>query len=303
MNEIEKMQSLTNNDSFKKEKEKSIASLMKNKEVCHVLETYHLKQEDVEEHWVDFLNYVEDKQQCIGCTSIKQCPKVSKGMQRSFDFHNHRVSLSLTPCLYGKEIFENQEILNRILLKNVGDHLLLTKSSDLTNIMKQKEGTGKSVIEKLGNYIKNPTKKGFFLYGNPGTGKSTLMGWLTRALVKDGYSCGYIHFPTFLMDLKNSFGEDGIYESIELMKNIDYLVIDDIGGESVTTWSRDEVLSSVLAYRAQNSKATFFTSVASYKDLKKYYTLKNGDTMRVERLIDRMKAVSNELELKGEDLR
>lgn len=303
MNELEKMQSLTNNDGFKKEKEKSIASLMKNKEVCTVLQTYNLNQKDVEENWVDFLNYQEDSNQCIGCTSIKQCPKLSKGMKRTFEYANARVSLALTPCIYGQEVFENQEILNNILLKNVGDHLLLTKGSDLTKIARQKEGTGKHVIAQLGKYIENPTKKGFYLYGNPGTGKSTLMGWLIRALVKKGYQCGYIHFPTFLMDLKNSFGEDGIYESIELMKNIDYLVIDDIGGESATSWSRDEVLSSVLSYRGQNSKATFFTSVVSYKDLKKYYTLKNGDTMRVERLIDRMKAVSNDLELKGEDLR
>ena len=302
MKEMGQLQALTNNETFKKEKEKSITSLMQEPAVIKALEKHTLTRNDVEEYWVDFLNYVEDLSICNGCTSIQQCRKVSKGMQRQVECNNGRISLSLTPCKYGQELFENQSILNNIMLKNVRDSLLLTKSSELT-ITKQKTGNAKTIIAKLDKYLTTPTKKGFYLYGNPGTGKSTLMGWLTRSLVAKGYQCGYIHFPTFLMDLKNSFGEDGIYESIELMKNIEYLVIDDIGGESVTTWSRDEVLSSVLAYRGQNSKPTFFTSVYSCQDLKKYYTLKNGDTIRVERLIDRMKAVSIEIKLEGDDLR
>lgn len=302
MNKIHEMQAIVGLEDFRKTKEESIDALLKDKMCKEVIDAFHLNREVVEEFWVDFLNYKEDLLQCVGCRSIKECPKVSKGMQREFHFENGRVSLSLTPCRFGKEQFENQDILNHILLKNVSSKLLLTKSSDLT-ITKQKSGNGKNVILSLGQYAANPTKKGVFLYGNPGIGKSTIMGWLTRALVLNGYQCGYIHFPTFLMDLKNSFGEDGIYESIELMKNLEYLVIDDIGGESVTTWSRDEVLSAVLAYRAQNGKATFFTSVYPLKDLKKYYVLKNGDTLRVERLIDRMKAVSVEMELVGEDLR
>ena len=49
------------------------------------------------------------------------------------------------------------------------------------------------------------------------------------------------------MDLKSSFGNEGVNSSIELMKNLDYLVIDDVGGESVTSWSRDEILSAIIA--------------------------------------------------------
>lgn len=302
MKEMEQLQSLTNNETFRKEKAKSIASLMQEISVINALKEHGLSQSDVEEYWVDFLNYADDLKQCAGCTSIQQCVKVSKGMQRQVEFNKGRISLSLTPCNYGQELFENQNILNNIVLKNVRDSLLLTKSNELT-ITKQKNGNAKNIIAKLDKYLTNPNKKGFYLYGDPGTGKSTLMGWLVRSLVLQGQQCGFIHFPTFLMDLKNSFGEDGIYESIELMKNIEYLVIDDIGGESVTTWSRDEVLSSVLGYRGQNSKPTFFTSVYSFSELKEYYTLKKGDTSRVNRLIDRMKAVSIEVKLEGNDLR
>ncbi len=35
------------------------------------------------------------------------------------------------------------------------------------------------------------------------------------------------------MDLKSSFGNEGVNSSIELMKNLDYLVIDDVGGRQL----------------------------------------------------------------------
>ena len=209
---------------------------------------------------------------------------------------------SLQPCRYGQAHFDDQKILNDILLKNVNNKILLTKPSDLT-IIDDPNGNGRVVIKMMMDYIKNPTNKGFYLYGEGGNGKSTVMGFLIRCLVTKGYKCGYIHFPTFLMDLKSSFGNEGVNSSIELMKNLDYLVIDDVGGESVTSWSRDEILSAIIAYRLQNQRATFFTSEYSLEKLKKLYTLKAGDKERVERLISRMKAVSIPVELKGKDLR
>ena len=40
-----------------------------------------------------------------------------------------------------------------------------------------------------------------------------------------------MHFPTYLIDLKNSFNEFGNDNNIEELRNVDYLVIDDLGGE------------------------------------------------------------------------
>ncbi len=54
-----------------------------------------------------------------------------------------------------------------------------------------------------------------------------------------------MHFPTYLMDLKNSFNEFGNDNNIEELRNVDYLVIDDLGGKKkVTGWSRDRSFSS-----------------------------------------------------------
>lgn len=302
MKSIQDLNLFSNNREFNKNKENSINELLNDHNIIKVLEKYHLNRDDIEDNWIEFLDYKEDLDICKGCKSLNSCPKISKGMVRQFNFQDGTVNLSLTPCRYGQAHFYDQNILNSILLKNVNNRILLTKPSDLT-FNHDPESNGTAIIKMMSDYIKKPIHKGFYLYGAGGTGKSTVMGFLIRCLVIKGYKCGYIHFPTFLMDLKSSFGNEGINSSIELMKNLDYLVIDDVGGESVTPWSRDEVLSAILAYRLQNEKATFFTSEYSLEKLKKLYNLKTGDKERVERLISRMKAVSIPLELKGQDLR
>lgn len=290
-------------ENFIAVREESVSSLMKNPKVMEMMQKYNLAKKDVANNWADFLNYQEDLSTCIGCKSLQECPKVSRGMQYEMDYEEGQTTLLLKPCRFGEIQFENQNILNNVLLRNVDEKIILTNTEQLT-ILQKPTGNERDVWAMLANYVKSPTEKGFYIYGKSGIGKSILLGWLVRSLIlKQGAKCGFIHFPTFLIDLKGKFGEDGIHESMELMKNLDYLVIDDIGGENITIWSRDEVLSSVLAYRGQSGKPTFFTSNYSLVELSELYNLKNGDTLRVNRLIERMKAVSNDYELKGKPLR
>ena len=297
---MKKVESTIMDDTFIQVKKNSIDQLLKDPHILNILSQYELKREIVEEYWSDFLNYHEDIVTCDHCQGLQFCPKVSKGMKKQLTFQNNEMILSILPCPKGHASFENQDILSQIILKNVEDEILLTKMSDLT-MLKQPKSNVKTVIAQLVQIIENPKQKGIYLYGNPGTGKSTLMGFLIRELALRKVKCGYIHFPTYLMDIKSSFGQDSNY--IDQLKNVDFLVIDDVGGESATPWSRDEILSSILGYRAQNKKTTCFTSVYGFNDIQQYYITKPNEQMRVARLIDRMKALCNEVALIGSDLR
>ena len=68
------------------------------------------------------------------------------------------------------------------------------------------------------------------------------------------------------MDLKNSFNEYGNDNNIEELRNVDYLIIDDLGGENVTAWSRDEVLAAVLTYRSHNICNEYANSYQTIKN-------------------------------------
>ena len=89
---------------------------------------------------------------------------------------------------------------------------------------------------------------------------------------------------------------------MESIRTLDYLVIDDLGGENVTPWSRDEVLSSIITYRIQNQKPTFYTSEYGKEELMKIYTLRIKDArdkIKVERLLQSIFTSSLPMVLKG----
>ena len=92
---------------------------------------------------------------------------------------------------------------------------------------------------------------------------------------------------------------------MEYLMDVDYLLLDDIGAEKVTEWSRDEILGTILQYRMNNNKVTFFTSNLSLKELELNLagTKWEIDVIKARRIIERIKYLSTEMQLLGENRR
>ena len=58
---------------------------------------------------------------------------------------------------------------------------------------------------------------------------------------------------------------------MNFLKRCDYLAIDDIGSEYVSSWVRDEVWYNIINDRLDNKKITYFSSNFSLKALVKIY--------------------------------
>lgn len=54
---------------------------------------------------------------------------------------------------------------------------------------------------------------------------------------------------------------------------LDLLLLDDIGAETVTNWSRDEILGTILQYRMENNLSTFITSNLNISELEGHSSL------------------------------
>ena len=80
------------------------------------------------------------------------------------------------------------------------------------------------------------------------------------------------------------------------------LLLDDIGAEYLTPWSRDEVLEPILQYRMDEKLPTFFTSNFDYSGLEKHFTI-NGENVKAKRIIERVKYLSKEVRLKCKNFR
>ena len=107
-----------------------------------------------------------------------------------------------------------------------------------------------------------------------------------------------IYYPEFLRSLKSSFNTD-YNEKFNHIKNIPLLLLDDIGAENCSNWSRDEVLGPLLQYRMENHLSTFFTSNLTLKKKKKNLSITTSgvDKVKARRIIERIKQLTVNLEL------
>lgn len=103
----------------------------------------------------------------------------------------------------------------------------------------------------------------YTLIGSVGTGKTHLAQALVKQLVKSGFDCKYYTVSHLFREIRSCYSPKAVKTEVELfnyLKNLDYLVIDEIGGK--TKISEDELnnLSSVIDDRYMAQKATMLIS-------------------------------------------
>jgi len=301
---MRKIGELIDSSQISEMKKESIMSLSQEKHIQEFFQKNHLDTSMMLDYWVELLDFNDDYKTCLHCPSLEHCPKANQGMRKRLAYYDNEIILELESCQYGKQWEEKRQLLEKFVITNVNDDMLLVDMKGL-DILKKTELTPneKLALAQIIKYVKNPTDQGFFLHGEMRTGKTTLLAGLMNALARQGKEIGFIHFPTYLIDLKASFSTgDNEYAMDKLMK-VDYLLLDGIGEENVTTWSRDEILLTILSYRLLNHLPTFFTSMYGYKDLNKVYTIKKGDEIRANTITSKMKALSIEIMLDGGKIR
>ena len=107
-----------------------------------------------------------------------------------------------------------------------------------------------------------------------------------------------IYYPEFLRSLKESFNSD-YSEKFNYIKKVPLLLLDDIGAENTSAWSRDEVLGPILQYRMEEHLPTFFTSNLTLMELEKSLSITSGgvDKVKARRIIERIKQLTTTMEL------
>lgn len=164
------------------------------------------------------------------------------------------------------------------------------------------------IFERLTAFISEypGVKKGLYLYGDFGVGKSYMMAALAHDLSeKRGVSTTLLHYPSFVIDMKNAINTGMVKELVDQVKVAQVLIFDDIGAEQSSQWIRDEILQVILQHRMQENLPTFFTSNFNFADLERHFALgKNGDeTWQAKRVMERIRYLAEEVRLEGENRR
>ena len=209
------------------------------------------------------------------------------------------VSYEETPELIAAE--KEAAIKNRLKLINLPASL---KKASLTQV--DLDDLGRlPVFEKLLAFVEQyPTiRKGLYLYGDFGVGKSFMVAALAHDLSeKRGVSSTLLHYPSFVIDVKNAIGDGNVKTLVDEIKLSEVLILDDIGAEQSTAWVRDEILQVILQYRMQENLPTFFTSNFNFEELELHFAKGkhgNDETWEARRVMERIRYLAEETRLEG----
>lgn len=242
---------------------------------------------------------------CLNCKNILECKNKIKGYAYLPEVQNKKIKFGYKMCKKKEKITKENKHLENVYCYNVPEQIRSAKMKDIFTDDKNRF----PVIKWLNNFIKNydPNKKqkGLYLYGSFGSGKTYLVSAMFNELAKDGVKSAIIFWPEYLVNLKSSFGQSDYQEKIDKIKKVPLLLVDDIGAETTTSWSRDEVLCPIMQYRMQEGLPTFFTSNLDIDLLEQHLaTSKNGiEEVKAKRVIERIIALTEKEDLISKNYR
>lgn len=268
-----------------------------------------ITDDDIQLHVNRLYQYVKDYRACRQCPGLNQCPNELPG-------HATRLMVDQVrgqTLIYDQKVacpkqvaYESEGAVKRRITSFYVDQGSLERGYDLQEIVRM-DGERAAAVGALVGYI-NRTKqegllpKGLYLAGPLGTGKTFLMCYMLYELAKEGLSGVIVYMPDFAEDLKAMFGEpQKLKDTIDMLKETDLLVLDDIGAENMNPWLRDHVLGTILNYR-MNRKPTFFTSNYEFDGLERHFsfTSKDGEEeFKGQRIMDRIRHYVDVLEVHG----
>lgn len=150
------------------------------------------------------------------------------------------------------------------------------------------------IASKSWNFIEkfSSSDENLLFLGNPGTGKTFLSNCVAKELLDRGYLVLYRTAETLIHDLKHiRFNNDDILE--DLLLNCDLLIIDDLGSEQITDFSKTE-LFNLLNRRLLKKNKMLISTNYDLEDLLKIYS---------ERISSRLLGEFTLCNFFGEDIR
>lgn len=268
---------------------------LENKYFHKICKSLSLPEETLMKNTTSIMDAAKEFENCSNCKGLPCCKNSIPGNMLKAEKNNDGIIYSYIRCKY--YVKENENVTFFELPKNI-------KNASMKEVYKDDKPRIeliKKMKEFKDSYLKGESPKGLYIYGNFGSGKSYLTAALFNDLAEKDIKSVIVHVPELIRSIKDSFDKD--YSDIfDEVMTTPILLLDDIGAEYLTVWSRDEVIEPILQYRMDQNLPTFFTSNYSIDDIEKHFTI-NGDKMKAKRIIERIKQVSNEVELIGKNRR
>lgn len=247
--------------------------------------------------------FLENKN-CKNCKSLTSCKNKVCGYCFTPEKKEKGIAFSYVSCVKKNKKDEEDKYLQNIQYYDVPKEIRKASFKNLYNDDTARVPVMKYIKDFVKNYGKKENIKGLYLNGSFGSGKTYLVAALLNDMAKKGIKCACVYYPEFLRDLKASFKTD-YEEKFKYIKKVPLLLLDDIGAENVSNFSRDEILGPILQYRMEENLPTFFTSNLTLEELETNLAITTSgvDKVKAKRIIERIKQLTVSIELVSENRR
>jgi len=274
--------------------------LLKDKRVQTFLKDKNQTDELVHEKVSMFETWCQNLDKCINCPGLHACKQEETGYVLSLEI-DPLLNFELKPCRYQKEKIVQTAHKKYFVMQDVHDEYLLADVRVLLD--KEADKAYKDSIVKLVEWLNSTKKKGLYLFGNLGTGKTHIAMAILNYFAKQNKKVAFVNCPNFAYQFYSSYTEDDKREvKLEQLRNAFCIVLDDIGAETYSSYFRDEILFPLLNDRMEKNKLTLFTSNHDLNALAEHFRFnQKGDdeALKSKRLIERVERLSDALLIGG----
>lgn len=251
----------------------------------------------LEDSYIDYMN-------CRNCKSLACCKNKVEGYRYTPEKEKNIIKFSYIACKWNLLALKENAYKENLELFDMPIEIKEATLKEVYTDDKSRVPIIRYFKEFMDKYQKKENPKGLYLTGSFGSGKTYLIAALLNEMAKKKTHCALVYYPEFLRSLKSSFQTD-YSEKFDFIKKSPVLLLDDIGAENESNWSRDEVLCPILQYRMQNHLPTFFTSNLTLDELEaSLATTSSGvDKVKARRIIERIKQLTITMELIGKNRR
>jgi len=301
------LQRLASNPNFQKRYQEQSKKVLQNQGIQAFLAEHQkeITQEIIEKSMSKLYEYTNQSKDCDRCESLDKCINFMKGYHPELVLSRNSIDVIYMRC--GRKIMADEKKKNEKLIKSlyVPRDILAATFEDFEGDSGRLDA-GDKAATFLMNYEAGKKVKGLYLYGKFGVGKSYILGAIANELARKQISSMIVYVPELLREMKSSIADSTLNEKIEALKKEPILMLDDIGAEAVSSWTRDEVLGPILQFRMLESLPTFFTSNFDFKGLEHHLTYSQRgeeEKMKAMRIMERIRSLSEPVLVDGPNRR
>ena len=252
--------------------------------------------------------YNSQTHHCEACQSLELCTNYMKGYEPRLVLDRNLIDLEYVRCNRGVIEDERRKVTSMI------DSIHMPKEVMEATLagVDLEDGSRVVAVRAAKDFLNEWERtsvlpaKGLYINGKFGVGKSYLLGALANELAARHIHSVVVYVPEFLREMKQAIQDQSLAEKIELVKRAPVLMLDDIGAETMSSWTRDEILGTILHYRMSEQLPTFLTSNFNYDELEHHLSFTQRgekEVVKAGRIMERIRALTTPITLQGKNWR